>query len=795
MKRVLAFILLLALAAGLLSASALASDSVSESTLSDPGKSSANGELSLDWSPESLDDEPYLVTYEEEAPIMMFAARPAAADEEDSGSDEPAEEEPADDGYSPNTEDGSYYDPRLGGITVPIRDQGVYSSCWAVAAITCAELDGLKQGLLSGSPNLSEYHLEYFARKGFTDTLGNTQQDRHTVAPLSGGNPILSVMTLASWAGPADETRTGTPYSSISSSASLSNDIAMTDELHLEKAYWLSMAGQEDWLILQDIIRRQGGAVLCINYDDSYFSSEYNSYHCPDSSLSTNHEVTVVGWDDNFPKEYFAEMPAGNGAWLCRNSRGEGWGDGGYFWLSYYDAVLRQSTAAAFFYGSADNYDNNYQYDACAVNSHIYQANVDTYANVFTAAANAGGHEQLQAVSTYTYYPGTSYTLTVYTDLTDPSQPDSGTAAVTQSGSFPYAGFYTVELSQAVDLYEGQTFSVVFTVSANSDGRHSIPTCSTNSGWGSVNTISAGESFVKFDSGKWYDMTVLTNSAGVPLNSNVRIKAYTVNKSSSVTVTLDAGSGTLPSGASPLQLAWGQMPGDKLADPTREGYDFLGWLRSDGETVTADSRIFASCTLQAQWLRSWNDPFTDLSSSRWYYGNVKYCYQHELINGVETDLFGVSENATRAQIVTVLYRMAGSPAVSGDIPFDDVSASSYAADAIRWAADKQIVLGSDDDGDGSYSFRPGDYVTRQDFLLMLYRYAKWSGMDTSEYESTSLDAFGDADRIGSWALTAEKWSVGCGLQKGDGSNLYPRDNILRPELAALLSRFDGYEEA
>lgn len=790
MKRFLYIWTLLLCAACLLSLPALAEESITESTLFEPGQISETGELSIDWSPESLDDEPYLVTYDEEMPMMFFALAPMSLDEELA-----LDGDPALDGYSPTLGDGSYYDPRMDGITVPIRDQGVHSTCWSVAAISCAELDGLHRGLLSGSPNLSEYHLEYFARKGFVDSLGNSGRDHHTLSPLSGGNPYLSVMTLASWAGPADETETNTPYSSISATAALPDSIALTDVMHLENAYWLSMAGQEDWQILQELIQIHGGAVLCMHFDSDFYNAEHFSYHCPDDSLPTNHEVTVVGWDDNFPAAYFGTPAAGNGAWLCRNSQGTGWGDEGYFWLSYYDAVLRKSTAAVFDFGSASNYDNNYQYDGITINSHISQSNVRSYANVFTAKANDGGYEQLQAVATYTYYPGVTFEMKVYTDLSDPAKPDSGTLAASESGTFTYAGFHSIELDEGVDLYEGETFSVVFTVGSIGGGKYSIPTCSTDASWSSVNTISAGESFILFDSGNWYDTTVVKGSGGTPLNSNVRIKAYTENKSATVSVTLDAAGGTLAAGASPLEIVWGQTCGDKLVDPSREGYDFLGWQDSSEKAFTADTRVFSSGTVQAQWLRSWNDPFTDIASRNWYYGNVKYCYQHELINGIDESTFGPKTNATRGQIVTLLYRLAGEPTASGSLSFDDVKADKYYADAVLWAAQQDIILGSDDDNDGSYSFRPNEYVTRQDFLLMLYRYAKWTGVDTSAHESASLDAFSDAASIGSWALTAEKWSVGSGLQNGSDGKLNPRSYILRSEVAALLSRFDGYEES
>lgn len=804
MKRLISLLLILALMASLGSIGASADELLDESALFTPGESSDTGELSVDWAPESLDKNAYGFV---SAPMLLSSPQEEAADAaaEDGDSDgEKAEDGEDPSPYEPNYEDGSCFDPRRDGtLSLPIRDQGSEATCWSTAAMACAELNGLKTGLLSGTPNLSEWHLEYFARKGFVDTLGNTGRDHHTEKVLRGGNPYLSVMTLACWVGPADETDTGTPYEELDARTELPDEIAMADEMHLENAYWLAMAGPEDWAVLKEQIQSQGSAVLCFNYDPSCYNAEHFSYYNPNAASSTNHEVTVVGWDDNFPASYFTETPIdpatgapAAGAWLCRNSLGDGWGDGGYFWLSYYDGVLRSSTAAVFDFGSADNYDNNYQYDGCAVYTHVLQSNVTGYANVFTAAANEGGYEQLQAVSTYSYCPGVEYTVSVYTDLADLSEPDSGLLAASARGVFDYAGFHTVKLDTPVDLYEGQIFAVVFQVSAqvwtdSETGEEktavSIPTCSTNSAWASVNSCTEGESFVLFASGNWTDISLAKGS-------NVRIKAYTVNKEKDLSISLDPNGGSLPEGSSSVTLAWGQAPGDTLPIPTREDYDFTGWYNSRGELLDSDERLFGDVSLLAHWLKSWGEPFTDVIADDWYYGEVKYCYQNGLINGMSDTLFGEAEYATRGDIVTLLYRLSGEPTISGSLPFDDVDADKYYADAVLWASQEEIVQGSDDDGDGVFSFRPRAYVTRQEFIVMLYRYAKWSGMDTTEFEESSLKDFGDTGSISEWALTAEKWSVGAGLQNGDGGKLYPRDNIFRREVAALLARFDGYTE-
>lgn len=279
-------------------------------------------------------------------------------------------------------------------------------------------------------------------------------------------------------------------------------------------------------------------------------SDDYTACYYQDVRTGTNHEVLVVGWDDSYPAETFGyssdgAVPAANGAWLCRNSYGESWGDGGYFWLSYYDASLMVTSggkissarATVFDFGSARNYDNNYEYDGAAILSYVNDkidgrgfstedADADTrrwYANVFTAAANNGGSEALTAVSTYTYRAGVPYTLKIYINVKSDSDPASGKLVRTQTGTFPYAGFHTVPLSAAVTLTAGSKFSVVFEVGMASNNSVFIPACSTSSTWYSTNSSQSGQSFVSMDGSRWYDCYTLT---GKP---NVRIKAYTDN--------------------------------------------------------------------------------------------------------------------------------------------------------------------------------------------------------------------------------------------------------------------------
>lgn len=723
-----------------------------DSLLFVPGETSEYGEASIDWAPSSV----------QSSGISTFSL-PLAS-----------------------------WDPRGGGYLPSIRTQGSYGTCWAISGVTCAEIYAVKNSLLS-SVNFSAWHLAYFSTHQSTDPLGNCSNDYNTSATyLVGGNLYSTIMTFASWRGPADEGATGSRYENLTSSASLDASTAYKAELYLKNAYMLAAATSADRSVLKQMILDQGAVTACIYSDNSYYNypSDGDANYYQSFSTSSNHEVTIVGWDDNYPADSFKNTPEGDGAFLCMNSWGSSWGDGGYFWLSYYDKSLVNNACAVYEYTSASTYDHNYQYDGCVVPGARYLSSWGSeayYANVFTATGNSSGGEQLKAVSTFSNNTQVPYDLYIYTDLQDPADPTSGTLAYSSSGTFTYVGFYTVQITP-VDLWEGETFSVVFRIKS-SNGKLSVPTCYTESSWYSVNEVLAGQSFFSGNGSSWFD-GMATSSGGVSLSqANVRIKAYTSNVSRSVTVSLDPNGGTV--GTTSLTPLFGAAYGE-LPTPTRTNWTFLGWFteKEGGEQVTSGTIVTSTedRTLYAHWQSNWTDGrFTDVSSSSWYANEVKYCWERGIFLGLTDTTFGPLAFATRGQIVTVLYRLAGSPDISGNPPFDDVSPSAYYAKAITWASQNNIALGSDDDGNGIYSFRPDENVTRQDFLCFLYRYAKWAGVSTG---GGDISAFPDAGSVSSYALDAEQWSVGCGLQIGSDGQLMPRSSITRAEVATFLSRYD-----
>lgn len=175
--------------------------------------------------------------------------------------------------------------------------------------------------------------------------------------------------------------------------------------------------------------------------------------------------------------------------------------------------------------------------------------------------------------------------------------------------------------------------------------------------------------------------------------------------------------------------------------------------------------------------------FTDVSESDWFFPGVQYCFRHGLMNGVGPDRFAPEGHCTRAMIVTVLYRMEGSPAVEYDDRFRDVPDGTWYTDAVLWAAQKGIVNGY---GDGT--FAPGRDITREEFATILFR----TYGDGGAY-MTDFSPYADVRDISNWARDGVAWAVRCALINGKPVGgrlcLMPRGTATRAECATILLRF------
>ena len=177
-------------------------------------------------------------------------------------------------------------------------------------------------------------------------------------------------------------------------------------------------------------------------------------------------------------------------------------------------------------------------------------------------------------------------------------------------------------------------------------------------------------------------------------------------------------------------------------------------------------------------------PFADVSESDWFYGSVKYVYENGMMNGTGYTTFSPYLNTSRGMIMTVLYRLEGSPAVSGGSGFTDVAAGQYYTDAIAWGSAHGIVLGYENN-----RFGPDDDVTREQLAAILYRYAQYKGYDVTAGGSGVITGYEDAETVSSYAVTPMKWAVGTGVINGSENRLLPRNMATRGEAAAMFMRF------
>lgn len=189
-------------------------------------------------------------------------------------------------------------------------------------------------------------------------------------------------------------------------------------------------------------------------------------------------------------------------------------------------------------------------------------------------------------------------------------------------------------------------------------------------------------------------------------------------------------------------------------------------------------------TVDAEFVRS-SLPFSDVSRGQWFYDYVAWAYNTGLMEGVSAGRFAPNSTTTRAMVVTIIYRLAGSPGVSGTSDFTDVPAGAWYSDAVTWAAKRGIV-----EGMTATTFDPNDAVTREELAAMLYRYAQHKGYDTSAAENTNILSYNDAGSISEYAFEALQWACGEGIINGTGGgSLEPGGSATRAQLAAMLYRF------
>ncbi len=328
------------------------------------------------------------------------------------------------------------YDPRETGRTSPVRDQGDRGTCWAFASLLALENSLLPEEAW----DFSEDHMSH--------------DPNFTLGQENGGEYTMSMAYLLSWRGPVREA--DDPYGDGVSPEGLPA-VKHTQEIRILPKY--------DREAIKRAVLAYGGvqSSLYTTMQDrestsEYYNSETFAYCCP-QPMAPNHDIVIVGWDDSFPKEAFPAGAEADGAYLCENSWGTHFGEGGFFYVSYCDANIGNNNIAYSAVEPADNYDSVYQSDRCGWIGQIgYGDETAWAANVYTAASA----ERVAAAGFYCTEADSSYQL--YAVRRVPAEPDGRAFAkrvLMAEGMIGDAGYYTIPFAQAVDVAAGERFAVV----------------------------------------------------------------------------------------------------------------------------------------------------------------------------------------------------------------------------------------------------------------------------------------------------------------------------------------------
>jgi hypothetical protein len=222
----------------------------------------------------------------------------------------------------------------------------------------------------------------------------------------------------------------------------------------------------------------------------------------------------------------------------------------------------------------------------------------------------------------------------------------------------------------------------------------------------------------------------------------------------------------------------GALVGEKMKDEA--------FVKTLGGAFDADKKGINGGYPILVWQKDIDTPmlsaYPDVSVTAWYYTAVSDMMARGLFDTVGDKAFGPEQPMTRAMLVTVLYRLDGEPEMTSEHIFNDISENAAYADAVNWAYSNGIVTGI-----GDSVFSPDGSITREQLAAMLFRYAKYAGLDTSV--SGNVLMFSDASQLSSWAADAMKWSVGAGLINGIDGRIAPQDTATRAQVAAIIHRF------
>ena len=419
-------------------------------------------------------------------------------------------------------------------------------------------------------------------------------------------------------------------------------------------------------------------------------------------------------------------------------------------------------------------------------NTSIYRLSSDTTTN-YTATLSADTNYTLPA--SITVKVGVS-TLTAGTDYTY----DSTNGALTI-----YAASITgdIEITAAGVAPHSHSWATTWATNAT----HHWHECE-GAGTCDITADSAKDNYGTHTAGDWVIDTNATASTNGSKHKECTVCGYVMETATIpatgggssdptyfYTLTFDTNGGSSISTARISEYATVDLTLSKYI-PTREGYEFTGWYSDKALTAKITSiRLTKNTTIYAGWKTTHenprtgiDNPFTDVKESDWFFDDVMFVYGNKLMLGTSATTFSPGDTTTRAMVATILWRMEGSPKVTGSSGFTDVSDGKYYTDAVTWAKQNDIVKGY-----SNTLFGPNDPVTREQLAAFFYSYAQYKGYDTTI--SGSISSFKDKDKVSDWAVDAMKWAVGYGVIQGKTGNLLdPQGDATRAQLAAMLHR-------
>jgi len=386
------------------------------------------------------------------------------------------------------------YDYRLLERDPIVKDQGKYGTCWAFASLTA-----LESALLPEEEyDFSEDHMS--RRNSFAAEVND------------GGEYTMAMAYLASWQGPVLEK--DDPYGDGVSPEGL------TAVRHVQEVQVIS---PKDFEMVKEMVFKYGGVQTSLytslinSQSQSEFYNPETYGYCYIGTEKPNHDVVIIGWDDNYPKENFTVNLEADGAFICRNSWGSEFGENGTFYVSYYDSNIGTHNVVFSGVEDVDNYDRIYQSDYCGWVGQLGYGNEKGYfANVYTAQEN----EVLSAVSFYATGKNTEYEVFIVHDF-------NGTESfmkreTLQEGKFQNAGYYTVKLKDEISLKEGERFAVIIKIKTPGSKRPIAIEYAADEGTKEVD-ISDGEGYISLY-GKSWENTELTQSCNICLKAFTKIR-------------------------------------------------------------------------------------------------------------------------------------------------------------------------------------------------------------------------------------------------------------------------------